>query len=63
MANRINPARVFCPLVNAKIDAADCIETQDCAEGLLDSGSLQPKYVQDPDWKTLCGNCEYHESE
>lgn len=63
MANRINeyPARLMCPLVNHIIEDFDCVETQTCAEGMLKPDSMPAEYKENPSWRQICLNCQYHE--
>ena len=57
------PDQVFCPLLGKAIDAIDCMETQDCADGILKDASLLDAYKQRDNWRAVCQACKYHETE
>lgn len=61
MSNRANsyPNKVMCPLVERMIDDIDCIENQDCVNGLLKS--IPEEYTQKAHWKNICEQCPYFE--
>lgn len=65
MANKANeyPDRVLCPLIGSLIDAAECMETQDCADGAVKADALPPEYKARADWRKTCKTCKYHETD
>lgn len=54
--------RVNCPLVDEEIEYYECMENQDCADGILVKEALPEKYKRKKDWKKICKECQYHES-
>lgn len=61
MPNRANsyPNEVMCPLVDHMIDSVDCIENQDCVNGMLKS--IPEEYMQKGQWRNICKQCPYFE--
>lgn len=52
---------ISCPLVDALITSADCIENADVVDGMIVEESMPDKYKTKKDWKKICKNCKYHE--
>ena len=65
MSNRANeyPSEVLCPLVDRVISADDCIENQDCAYGMIKEETLPSEYKQKPNWREICMQCKYFETD
>ena len=47
--------KIFCPLVDEKIEPVDCMENRETREE-----SIPQKYKQKHDWKEICKKCKYH---
>lgn len=52
---------ISCPLIDALITSADCIENVDVVDGMIIEDSMPNKYKVKKDWKKICKNCKYHE--
>lgn len=52
---------ISCPLVDASITSADCIENVDVVDGLIVEESMPDKYKVKEDWKEICRKCKFHE--
>lgn len=63
MANKAKeyPDIVLCPLLNAEIADFECLETQSCADGEIQSDTLPNRYKQHTNWRQICQDCKYHE--
>lgn len=51
---------VLCPLVDEKIDIADCIENSDTADGVIKPDHMPERFIKKEDWRNICKNCKYH---
>ena len=47
--------KIFCPLVDKKIDIIECVENRDIKEE-----SIPQKYKMKVEWKNICEKCKYH---
>lgn len=55
------PDNVSCPLVGGEmIDAGDCIENRDIADGNIKERHLPDKFKVKTDWRSICKNCRWH---
>lgn len=52
---------ISCPLVDASITSADCIENVDVVDGLIVEESMPDRYKVKEDWKEICRKCKFHE--
>ena len=54
---------VFCPLIDKKIDVAECIENVDCIDGYIALTSLPEMYKIKENYKDICKNCKHHNTD
>lgn len=52
---------IICPLIDSGIEVVECVENQDCIDGLIKISSLPEKFKSKQNWKDICANCRYHE--
>lgn len=52
--------RVFCPLVDRKVEDIDCIENRDVVDGMIIESSLPDEYKRKKNWKEICRDCKWH---
>lgn len=46
--------KIFCPLVDDKIDIVDCMENRDIKDEYIPE-----KYKKKDNWKEICNGCKY----
>ncbi|PWN00720.1 MAG: hypothetical protein DBX37_00505 [Massilioclostridium sp.] len=63
MANKANkyPKLPFCPLVDKEIQDIECIENQDCVDGIININSMPEKFKKKKKYIDICKKCQYHE--
>ena len=50
----MNDDKIFCPLVEKKIDIVDCMENCDIKDEYI-----PPEYKEKANWKEICSKCKY----
>lgn len=58
MKENENPNSVKCPLIDATIEAIDCITVVDSVDGLMKDTAIGKKFKSKEAWKEICQNCE-----
>ncbi len=54
------PDRVMCPLVDAEIEAIECVVNRDCVYGELVISCMPDEFKQKENFKDICKNCEWY---
>ena len=60
MVNKANKFP-YCPLVDKKVQDIECVENQDCIDGIIDIHSMPKKFKEKKDYANICKTCKYHE--